>query len=116
MAQQDGTEARGMSKYLEDRPNAQQMTQAQQRETNAEREKPAPVTGIASAHGKELTRLARDPEARKAKYDADRAERDRLDAEREAARIKRARAALEHRTEVANPRARGMSRYLEVDE
>lgn len=109
--------ASGMARYLTDPPKtAQQEHQAQQREATAEREKPAPVTEIALAHGKELTRLARDPEARQAKYAAERAERDRLDAEREAARVKRAADALAHRTGVADPRARGQRRYLKVDE
>lgn len=111
MTQHDGTDARGMSKYLELRPNAQQMVQNRQREANAERERQAPVTEIGSAHGKELTRLARDPNARRAEYPA---ERDRLDAERDAARVQRAKAALEHRTEIADPTARGQRRYLDA--
>lgn len=111
------TTTNGMARYLTDPPKtATQEHQAQQREANAERERPAPVTEIGSAHGKELTRLARDPDARRAKYAADRAERDRLEAEREVARVKRAKDALEHRTEIADPTARGQRRYLKTDD
>ncbi|MFI8565175.1 hypothetical protein ACIGGF_01245 [Rhodococcus sp. NPDC078407] len=115
MAQHDGTEVRGMSKYLKDRPNAKQMMQGQQREASAESEETGPVNDIASALGKELTRLARDPEARQAKHAADRAERDRLEAARERSRVQRAKEALEHRTEIVDPTARGMARYVGAD-
>lgn len=111
------TTSSGMARYLTDPPeSAQREHQGQQREANAEREKRAPITEIGSAHGKELTRLAQDPDARRAKHEADRAERDRLDAEREAARVKRAKDVLKHRTEIANPTARGQRRYIKIDE
>ncbi len=111
------TTSSGMARYLHDPPaSATQSVQAQQREATAEREKLAPVTEIGSAHGKELTRLARDPDALRAKHVADRAERDRLDAEWERQRVQRAKDALEHRTEIADPTARGQRRYIKVDE
>ncbi|MBW4780338.1 hypothetical protein KZO37_13280 [Rhodococcus fascians] len=115
--QHDGIEVRGMSKYLKDRPNALQMMQGKQREANAERETPAPapVTEIASERGKALTRIARDTEARRAHYAAEKAERDRLEAARERSRVQRAKDALEHRTEIVDPTARGMARYAGAD-
>lgn len=107
------TTTNGMARYLTDRRRtAQQEHENAQRTAIAEREGSSRVTEIASARGMELRRLARDPEARRAKYAADRADRDRLDAEREAARVQRAKDALKHRTEIADTTARGMNRYL----
>ncbi|MDV8076514.1 hypothetical protein R4P47_08090 [Rhodococcus sp. IEGM 1370] len=111
------TATKGMARYLTDPPeSAQQEYQGQQREAKAGRENSSQVADIASVHGKELTRLARDPEARRAQHAADRAERDRLDAERERQRVQRAKDALKHRTEIADPTARGQRRYIKVDE
>lgn len=76
-----------------------------------EKREPAAVTEIASEHGKELRKLARDPDARTAKLDGERMERDRQESAREAARVQRAKEARNHRTEIADPTSRGMSRY-----
>ena len=96
----------GVARYLTAPPaNASQEHQEQQRQRIQERERSASVVvDVSSAHGKELRHLARDPEARKAKLDAERAERDRIDSEREAARVQRAKDALARRTPIPNPR------------
>ena len=75
----------GVARYLTAPPaNASQEHQEQQRQRIQERERSASVVvDVSSAHGKELRHLARDPEARKAKLDAERAERDRIDSARE---------------------------------
>ena len=102
----------GVARYLTAPPaNASQEHQEQQRQRIQERERSASVVvDVSSAHGKELRHLARDPEARKAKLDAERAERDRIDSEREAARVQRAKDALARRTPIPNPTAQGMAR------
>lgn len=101
-----------MGRYLTDPGlSAQQSIQAQQSKAAKEAARPAQVTSIGSAHGDELTKVARDPEARQDFLTREKAERDCLEAASEAASVKRAREALEHRTEVADPTARGMARY-----
>ncbi|ORI16920.1 hypothetical protein BJD99_10530 [Rhodococcus sp. 1163] len=102
----------GMGRHLTDPPlSAQQSIQAQQSKAARDRESPAQVTSIGSKHGDELTRIARDPKVRQDFLTREKAEREQRDREREAARVKRAKEALEHRTEIADSNARGMARY-----
>ncbi|OZF28365.1 hypothetical protein CH296_19795 [Rhodococcus sp. 14-2496-1d] len=105
------TTTTGMARYLTDPPKTATQEHQQARRTANEKRQPGPVTEIASKHGMELRKLARDLDARRARFDDERNECDRRVSAREAARVQRAKEALEHRTEIADPTSRGMSRY-----
>lgn len=106
------TSKQGMARYLAAAaPSAQQGHERQQADAGQEREKAGPVTNIGTAESNALTATLRDPAKRKAHLEAQSRERQ----QRLAAAEQRTREAMTEEktlTEVADPAARGMARYL----
>ncbi len=109
MGTQANTGERGMARYLTDKPAHKDRAIVDR--LAAERVQTPLVTSIGTSASNAHTKMLRDPVARAAHREAEKAARREAEADRGKARIERANQPKVP-TVVADPSARGMRRYL----